>query len=118
MSSTPQLTGRHRAKVRKNGRYYIGDFNILQGAADYVRDIKGVHKQFAGKAVVEGVTRLDTVRGGELYTYRRACRMHNRYPKRTTFSTKEKAEAWRPMTKKRESLSPEATAALVRMFGS
>ncbi len=111
------VNGMFRAKVKKAGRYHIRDFNQLQDAVAYVNEIKGVRQQFAGKAVVEGVTRVDTVRRGKPYTYWRASRMHHGGPMHSTFSTKEKAEAWRPMTKKREPLSEEAIATLKRLLG-
>ena len=110
------INGMFRAKVKKAGRYHIRDFNQLQDAGAYVNEIKGVRKQFAGKAVVEGVTRVDTVRRGKPYTYWRACRMYDGHHMRSTFSTKEKAEAWRPGTKKSEPLSPELIAAFKQMF--
>ena len=111
------VNGMFRAKVKKAGRYHIRDFNQLQDAVAYVNEIKGVRKQFVGKAVVEGVTRVDTVRRGKPYSYWRACRMYHGGPMHSTFSTKEKAEAWRPMTKKREPLSEEAIATLKRLLG-
>ena len=111
------IGGRYRAKVKKAGRYHIRDFNHLQDAVAYVNEIKGVRTQFAGKAVAESVTRVDTVRRGKPYTYWRACRIHNGRPMRSTFSTKEKAEAWRPIIKKSEPLSEEAMAFFKRLFG-
>jgi hypothetical protein len=72
-------------------------FNQPQDAVAYVDGIKGVRKQFAGKAVVEGITRVDTARRGKPYTYWRACRINQGQPMHSTFSTKVKA--WRPMTK-------------------
>lgn len=111
------IDGRYRAKVKKAGRYHIRDFSQLQDAVAYANEIKGVRQQFAGKAVVEGVTRVDTVRRGKPYTYWRASRMHHGLSMHSTFSTKEKAEAWRPMTKKREPLSDEVIAAFGRLFG-
>ena len=110
------INGMFRAKVKKAGRYHIRDFNQLQDAVAYVNEIKGVRKQFAGKAVVEGVTRVDTVRCGKPYTYWRACRMYHGHPRRNTFSTKEKAEAWRPTTKKSEPLTAEDIAILDQLF--
>lgn len=112
------IGGRYRAKVKKAGRYHIRDFNTIQDAAAYVNEIKGVRKQFTGKAVVEGVARVDTVRRGKPYTYWRATRMYDGHAMHSTFSTKEKAEAWRPMTKKRKELSPEAVAAFEKLFAS
>lgn len=110
------INGRYRAKVKKAGRYHIRDFTELQDAVAYVNEIKGVRKQFAGKAVVEGVTQVDTVRRGKPYIYWRACRMFQGHPKYNTFSSKEKAEAWRPMTKKSEPLSEEAKAFFKQIF--
>ena len=113
------IEGRYRAKVKKAGRYLIRDFNKLQDAVAYVNGIKGVQKQFTGKAVVEGVTRVDTVRRGKPYTYWRACRMYRGQRTYSTFATKEKAEAWRPITKKSEPLgplSPESIAFFERIF--
>jgi hypothetical protein len=111
------INGMFRAKVKKAGRYHIRDFNQLQDAVAYVNDIKGVRKPFTGKAVVEGVTRVDTVRRGKPYTYWRACRMHDGGPMHSTFSTKEKAEAWRPTTKKSEPLTAEDIATFKRLLG-
>ena len=111
------VQGRYRAKVQKAGRYHIRDFNNLQDAVTYVNEIKGVRKQFAGKAVVEGVTRVDTVRKDKPYTYWRACRMHHGRPNYSTFSTKEKAEEWRPITEKLEPLSPENIAFFNQIWG-
>lgn len=111
------INGRYRAKVKKAGHYHIRDFNQLQDAVAYVNEIKGVRKQFAGKAVVEGVTRVDTLRRGKPYTYWGACRMYHGLRMHSTFSTKEKAETWHPMTKKSEPLSEEAIATLKRLFG-
>lgn len=111
------IKGRYRAKVKKAGRYHIRDFDQVQDAVAYVNEIKGVRKQFAGKAVVEGVTQVDTIRRGKPYTYWRASRMYHGHLMHSTFSTREKAEAWRPMTKKSEPLSPEAMAYFSQIFG-
>ncbi len=111
------IKGRYRAKVKKAGRYHIRDFDQLLDAVAYVNGIKGVRKQFAGKAVVEGVTRVNTVRRGKPYTYWRASRIYDGHLMHSTFSTKEKAEAWRPMTKKREPLSEEAIAMFKQILG-
>lgn len=112
------IKGRYRAKVKKAGRYHIRDFDRLPDAAAYVNEIKGVRKQLTGKAAIESVTRVDTVRRGKPYTYWRACRMYRGHRIYSTFATKEKAEAWRPMAKKSEPLSPESLAFFKKLFES
>jgi hypothetical protein len=70
------IRGRYRAKVKKAGRYHIRDFDQLEDAVAFVNEIKGVRELFAGKAVIESVTRVVTTRKGKPHIYWRACRSH------------------------------------------
>jgi hypothetical protein len=111
------VKGLFRAKVKKDGRYHIKDFKRIEDAAAFVASLKGVRKPYTGRPLVESVKRVDTVRRGKLHTYWRATKEYRGRTRTSTFCTREKAEAWKPVIKPRVELTPEDIAALDRIFG-
>lgn len=111
------VKGLFRAKVKKDGRYHIKDFKRVEDAVAFVAGLKGVRKPYTGRAVVESVKRVDTVRRGKPHAYWRATKELNGDPWTSTFCTREKAEAWKPAIKPPAELPPDFIATMEELFG-